>query len=137
MTGSKAESRGIRNKNPLNLRKSSNAWMGKILPGTDKDFEQFISMQYGIRAAMINIRTIIRRHRGCTLRKLIEVWAPAFENNTCAYVKSVCRATGYKEYTVLRFEDREMIINITQAMAAVECGQPLPIDDFSKAYSMI
>lgn len=137
MQDAKTSPRGINNKNPLNLRKSSNMWMGKVMPGTDNDFEQFISMQYGIRAAMVNIRTIVRRHRGCTLRKLIEIWAPAFENNTCAYINRVCQLTGYNQATKIDIRNEEQIVAITHAMAWVENGQDVPIEDFERAYKML
>ena len=54
----KTRSRGLRNNNPLNLRKTSAKWLGKI-PSTDKDFEQFTSLEMGLRAGAINIKTQI------------------------------------------------------------------------------
>lgn len=137
MENSQKIPRGIRNNNPLNLRISSNEWIGKIRQGTDKEFEQFVNIAYGIRAAFVNIRTIMRRNRGCTLRRLIEVWAPAFENNTCAYVNRVCARTKLPQSHVLNFKDKKTMCLVAQAMAEVENGILLDIKDFEYAYEMV
>ena len=43
--------RGLRNNNPLNIRKNSTKWQGLSATQTDKSFFQFTSMAYGYRAA--------------------------------------------------------------------------------------
>ena len=58
--------RGIRNNNPLNIRRSKDQWKG------------LADAQY----RLYTIRTIIRR------------WAPPGENNTEAYIANVSRLTG-------------------------------------------
>ena len=45
------ETRGQRNNNPLNIRRSSDKWEGARIEQTDKSFVQFESMAYGNRAA--------------------------------------------------------------------------------------
>ena len=46
--------RGIRNNNPLNIRRSpGQTWQGECPVQTDKAFVQFRSMKWGIRAAFI------------------------------------------------------------------------------------
>jgi hypothetical protein len=57
----KTRSRGLRNNNPLNIRKTAAKWTGKISDGADKEFEQFISLELGLRAGAINIRTQINQ----------------------------------------------------------------------------
>ena len=44
-------SRGIRNNNPLNIRRSADNWQGAREEQTDQSFVQFKSMAYGYRAA--------------------------------------------------------------------------------------
>lgn len=78
-------SRGINNKNPFNIRKSSNPWRGKIT-SKDKDFEQFCSMVYGIRAGIILLRTYIQKYHIDTARKIIRRFAPPIENDTTSYL---------------------------------------------------
>ena len=43
--------RGIRNNNPLNIRRSATRWQGAREEQKDKSFVQFKSMAYGYRAA--------------------------------------------------------------------------------------
>lgn len=47
--------RGIRNNNPLNI-KIGNDWKGEV-PNTDGTFEQFESMEYGLRAELLSSST--------------------------------------------------------------------------------
>ena len=119
----KVQPRGIRNCNPLNLRKSSNPWQGKITPGTDSEFEQFTNVIFGLRAAMVNLRTYIMRYHVNTVAAIIEKWAPRSENSTSEYIKYVCKATGYTPDTIIIFENQEQIVRLVHAMAQVECGQ--------------
>ena len=44
-------SRGIRNNNPLNIRRGASRWVGRREIVTDKEFEEFTSMPFGYRAA--------------------------------------------------------------------------------------
>ena len=44
--------RGLRNNNPLNIIKSENInWQGEVKPSTDRNFAQFETLEYGLRAA--------------------------------------------------------------------------------------
>ena len=73
--------RGIRNNNPLNIRIGNN-WAGEKTPNTDGTFEQFVSMAYGIRAALIIIHNYMYKYKLTTIEKIISRWAPRFENKT-------------------------------------------------------
>lgn len=130
--------RGIRNNNPLNIRKGSN-WKGERPDQTDKQFEQFVSMEYGIRAAfklMINHITGFggRRPKANTVQKLISVWAPASENNTAAYISQVCAAAGCSPHQVINHKSMSQMVAIAQAMAKVECGVLLDRSLFESAW---
>ena len=43
--------RGLRNNNPLNIRRNNTKWQGLSATQTDKSFFQFKTMAYGYRAA--------------------------------------------------------------------------------------
>lgn len=137
MAKKKQVPRGIRNNNPLNIRRSDNKWKGRVACPTDKDFEQFTDMRYGIRAAYINMRTIIRRNPFCTLQKLINVWAPPVENDTDAYVERVAKLTGISPSSVIDGHDCGHMIPIAYAMAQVECGKKLEYGMFVTAWDWI
>jgi hypothetical protein len=128
---------GFRNNNPLNLIKSTNAWKGKIKAAPGR-FEQFCSMEYGTRAAMINLRTYMNRYGRNTIRKIISRWAPASENDTEAYIRFVSQQTGYQPDTELSFQ-KEIIFNLIDAMSQMENGAGMLIGDLVKeqAWEMV
>lgn len=132
------ESRGIRNNNPLNIRKGSN-WKGERPVQTDTQFEQFISMEYGIRAAfklMINHITGFggRRPKANTIQKLISVWAPASENDTQTYIRQVCQWAGLPATQLIDHRSMSQMVAIARAMAKVECGVLLDKSLFESAW---
>lgn len=130
--------RGIRNNNPLNLRRTKTLWIGLCTEQRDPEFCQFTCMVYGILAAIKNARSIIAKHHPCTLAKLIETWAPSSDgNNTKAYIDRVCKLTGLQPNTVLYRNGKEQLITVLKAMTIVENGQGLPANSFDNAYSML
>ena len=87
--------RGIRNNNPLNIRRSKDKWKGMAQVQTDSAFVQFESLEWGWRAAFCLLtRTYYHTYRLFTIRKIIQKWAPPNENNTQAYIANVSRLTG-------------------------------------------
>lgn len=86
-----ATPRGIRNNNPLNIRKSRDKWLGLSPTQRDTAFFQFTSLVYGYRAAAKLLQNYQRLHKLYNLNGLIGRWAPASENNTKAYVARVAR----------------------------------------------
>lgn len=116
--------RGIRNNNPLNIRISSNKWIGKATPSTDPAFEQFDTIEHGIRAAFCIIRTYIIKHGCRTVHDLITRWAPAADgNNVEAYVAQVLRISNTSQNEPLYFTRRLQMCTILYAMHVVECGR--------------
>ena len=73
--------RGIRNNNPLNIRRGKDQWQGLRAQQTDASFCQFERLEYGWRAAFY-------------LRAIINKWAPPQENLTSTYIANVSRLTG-------------------------------------------
>ena len=87
--------RGIRNHNPLNIRRSKDQWKGMAEVQNDRAFVQFKSLEYGWRAAFYLLtRTYYHKYRLYTIRGIISRWAPSSENNTAAYIANVSRLTG-------------------------------------------
>ena len=88
------ETRGERNKNPMNIKYSkSNKWWGKVPDYLKKDkvFEEFTSMHYGLRAGIKLLMRHIAREKGSTPRVIIMRWAPpdVDGNNTENYISFV------------------------------------------------
>lgn len=132
-------SRGIRNNNPLNLRRNDrNAWLGKIYITGDKDFEVFSAMVYGIRAAMVNVRTLCRRHLGLTVQGLIKIWAPAEDgNNPKRYIQLVCTRSGLMPTQRVDYRSRELMCNLLYEMTFVENGEYVDRQIFYDAFDML
>ena len=87
--------RGIRNNNPLNIRRNKDQWQGMKKEQTDPSFCQFENLAYGWRAAFrLLTRTYYHAYRLFTIRAIVNKWAPPNENNTRAYVENVSRLTG-------------------------------------------
>lgn len=127
--------RGIRNNNPLNIR-IGNRWQGEVEHPTDRQFEQFISMEWGIRAAFIILKRYIRRYGHNTIASIVATWAPTNENNTRAYILAVSKRTRLNSDLPVRYEDENVMCSIVSAMIEVECGQSVPMDAIKKGYSM-
>lgn len=127
--------RGIRNNNPLNIR-IGNTWLGEVPNPSDSDFEQFVSVVYGLRAAFCILRRYIRRYHRDTIAKIISAWAPSNENNTALYISQVAKRVGIDPDTVIHYEDAETMFSLVQAMAVQECGQRVSVDDLEKAYKI-
>ena len=88
--------RGIRNNNPLNIRRTAkDQWKGLRAHQTDASFCQFESLDYGWRAAFYLLtRTYYHKYRLFTIRAIINKWAPPQENLTATYIQNVSRLTG-------------------------------------------
>lgn len=131
----KALPRGLRNNNPLNIR-IGNTWLGERANPTDTQFEEFVSIEYGYRAAFCILRRYIRRYHFDTVSRIISTWAPPSENQTTKYIDSVCAMMDVDPNTQLRFEDKETMVKLAAAMTVVECGRAVPEDKISRGYQL-
>jgi hypothetical protein len=85
--------RGLRNNNPGNIRKSATNWQGQAPAQTDSAFVQFVSPEYGIRALAKILTSYMGRGLN-TIASIISTYAPASENDTAAYINAVSAQTG-------------------------------------------
>lgn len=135
------EPRGIRNNNPLNIRKGNN-WKGERPQQTDKAFEEFQTMQYGIRAGFIILRKYITGYNGIctpfnTVSKIVRRWAPPSENATQKYIDFVAKDMGIGQHDTISFKDRATMVRLVYAMIFVECGQRVDKEVIESAYDML
>lgn len=130
-----ATPRGIRNNNPLNIR-IGNTWLGEVPNPTDSEFEQFVSVRYGLRAAFVILRRYIKRYGRNTPAKIIRAWAPAVENNTQRYIEVVCKRSLIAPDEVIDYADKKTMVRLVKAMAFVECGVQLDDDVVSSSYDI-
>lgn len=111
---------GIRNNNPLNIRKSANAWQGKT--ESDNAFEKFIAMKYGIRAGVKNLQTYYNRDRLTSVSKIINKWAPPIENHTVNYIAYVAKAIGVDKDATLPYTT-DTFSKLVSSMSEMENGK--------------
>ena len=86
--------RGIRNNNPLNIRRTQSKWLGEVdnLQGQrDRSFCQFSKLCYGYRAAGKLLQRYQIKYKLYVLDKIIKRWAPPSENDTRAYATIVAK----------------------------------------------
>lgn len=112
--------RGERNYNPLNIRRTGDYWLGMNIRQTDPSFCQFTDLKFGIRAAIKIILRYINHYRCDTIRKIITRWAPATENPTEKYIAYVSYRAGLGPDEVLTGKDVGFICAIITAMAFYE-----------------
>lgn len=78
-------SRGIRNCNPANIRRSSTKWAYLRKTQSDTQFCQFTEMKYGIRAFFVLMRTYRYKYGLKTPSQILQRFAPPSENDLNAY----------------------------------------------------
>ena len=117
--------RGLRNNNPLNIRRSKDKWQGLKTLQEDKEFFQFSEMKWGWRAAFrLLCYTYYGTYKLRTIRDIIYRWAPPNENGTSVYIRSVAERTGINADSVLGDPATHAAqwLMIGMAMAIVENG---------------
>lgn len=114
--------RGLRNNNPGNIIITNINWSGEIpLPqNTDGHFEQFYSVEKGIRAAAMDIIHDVKNGQD-TIRKLITEWAPPVENATTDYINYVASGTGQNPDAPIQL-NAETLKRILRVIVNVENG---------------
>lgn len=97
--------RGIRNNNPGNVRRTQDHWLGQVWPGQDSAFCQFDTMAHGVRCTA-KILLGYQAAKLNTVRRIINRWAPAVENDTRAYVTAVANECGVSPDSPVALEER-------------------------------
>ena len=117
--------RGLRNNNPLNIRRTANLWQGLSKEQNDPDFFQFESMAWGYRAAFVVLRTYRNRYGINTVERIVRRWAPEKDgNDTEYYIRKVTVLTGLERKQIVDDQDPRTMMNLVAAMSRVENGVP-------------
>ena len=132
---------GIRNNNPLNIRRGKTLWKGEIkavptrvgLEGSGSSFCHFESVEWGLRAAFCLLRTYATKYRLNCVKDIITRWAPPKENDTTSYIRHVCLLTGFGGNQRLTEKDWPRLV---KAMARMECGADLDDDVIQRAFQL-
>lgn len=126
MNTNKALPRGIRNKNPGNIDRTTprTPWQGQLPAGqlTDERFEQFQAPEWGIRALARTLITYQDKHGLNTVRGVINRWAPPSENDTGAYVAQVASKLGVTPNTPINVHEHRFMLPLVKAIIHHENG---------------
>jgi hypothetical protein len=120
--------RGIRNNNPLNIKKGNN-WKGETAVSSDPIFETYTDPKYGFRAGAILLKNYQRLYGLSTVRELINRFAPSSENNTNNYVAFVAGQMGVSENQSLDLNDSSTLAKMMHAMSVMEVGRYYSLSD--------
>ena len=129
--------RGLRNNNPLNIRKNNAEWQGLAEEQNDKAFFVFVAPEWGYRAALRTLQNYQRVHGLNTIREGIERWAPPCENDTEAYISFVCKKTGMPASAEPRISNKVVMCSIVAAMSWMENGVPAVMEDVYKGWELL
>lgn len=144
----KHETRGIRNNNPGNLRKTKDNWLGLSEEQTDRSFFQFKTMEYGVRALIITLGTYVNKYNLHSIDEIISRFAPSVENPTAHYIEVVKRLLDdldvnwdydyfLHEVTFGEKCPSSCLFFLCQAICEVESNFLLTFDLFCRAYKLI
>jgi len=139
--------RGMRNNNPLNIRRmgTKRLWQGQREDVKEKEFCVFNTREMGYRAAWILLDNYLlwfaQHGEPYCISSIISRWAPSTENNTRAYINRVCKLTNINSEELLKapFLDKERFMKIVAAMTCVENGismDEVPMDSIEKGFRL-
>lgn len=123
MTDTNKPTRGEWNNNPCNLRITSANWLGKVDPSQDKEFEQFDSLEHGIRAAAKVLTNYYHLDGLSRLDEIISRWAPSSENNTGSYINDVAQRMGVAANATINLLDASVLRGLVAAIIFHENGR--------------
>lgn len=124
--------RGSTNKNPLNIKKGGKTdWLGT--KGYDSyGHAIFTTYQYGIRAALVDIRGKINRGIN-TVDKLVRIWAEA---NTGNYSNYIVKESKLTHDGILKF-DKSTMRELTFYMGIWESKYYISDGEFNGAWNLV
>lgn len=129
--------RGLRNCNPGNIRTTRDRWQGLRPVQTDPEFFQFETMAWGYRALMRTLQNYRLRHGCRTVADFIGRWAPPTENDTAAYIRTVCNDTGFTPDKEPDITDQWQMVQLAAAISHVENGEPADYAEVHKGWELL
>jgi hypothetical protein len=115
--------RGERNNNPGNIRKSATVWQGQAPAQSDPAFVVFTDPVSGIRALAKTLLNYQKLYGLNTITQIISRWAPPTENNTGAYISAVADSMGANGNDELNLNDPQTLESLTAAIIQHENGR--------------
>ena len=124
----KALARGIRNNNPLNIKVGSSKWQGLLDYDDQLDYQQyeqtfcvFADPRYGIRAAVMLLKTYQKKYSRKNIEQIIGRWASG-DPTVPGYIENVSKAMGMTRKERLSVRDADTCFKLVSAMIKHENG---------------
>jgi hypothetical protein len=117
------QTRGERNFNPGNLRRTSVMWQGMSDAQSDVSFITFKNAMWGIRALAKTLITYYRLHELRTVAAIIDRWAPTNENDTHAYINAVSSDMRVSPSDLINLESNTTLEALVRAIIKHENGR--------------
>lgn len=125
---------GYLNNNPFNIRHTNESWKRKITPAFG--FERFENLTYGVRAGLINLKTLINIGNN-TPWKLMHIYSPASDgNNPVVYANDVAKHLGVNVHDTIT-PSKDTLFKLAQEITRVENGVQLKDVDINEALQLI
>lgn len=129
-------SRGLRNNNPGNIRRSRVRYQGEVRPSRDPDFKEFETMAYGYRAMFRLLDTYSSRYGLRTIRSMLNRYAPPEENLTDSYIRFVANYSGIMPDEEVETRSKCDMIPIVAAMSKIENGVSANLADVEQGWRL-
>lgn len=129
-------SRGLRNNNPGNIRRSRVRYQGEVRPSRDADFKEFETMAYGYRAMFVLLDTYSSRYGLHTIRSMLNRYAPPEENLTESYIRFVSDYSGILPDEPIDTRCQGDMIPIVSAMSKIENGVSANRDEVLQGWDL-
>lgn len=129
-------SRGLTNCNPGNIRRSKTRYKGERQPSRDSEFKEFESMAYGYRAMFVLLDSYSRRYGLCTIRQMLNRYAPPSENFTEGYIRFVSETTGIAPDEMLNTRAARDMVPVVVAMSQIENGVAAVMADVQRGWEL-
>ena len=113
-----------RNNNPVNIRVSSDNWVGLANPRSKQGFFNFTDVRYCYRASAIIILKSYAARGVRTLSQVITTWAPPSENKTEKYIDFVVSKSGLSRDAIIT---KSNISKLLYGMTIIESGKAQPL----------
>ncbi len=126
---------GLTLNNPANLEDFGIPWKGLV--GTHGKLCQFDTLHNGIRAACENLRNQQRLHDLNTVSEIITKLSPPNENDTAAYISTVCNWMDVYANEQLNLENNAQLGLLSQCVFHEEVGEIIPMEDILDAIADI
>lgn len=96
-----------------------------------------MEMKWGYRALIRTLQNYRKRHDCWTIGDFIRRWAPPSENNTMAYIRTVCEKMGVPPAYVPNVDDKLSMCMMAAAISFVENGRLAEMEEVAEGWDLL